>query len=185
MAAVATAMAAAGSAVALAAASKTVKISDAKQDVTGSLDIQSASLRRARDGRLYAVVTLASKVKPETLLSRSGPPGSVCLKLWTDSDVDPRATPPDRLVCVTARKKDELRASVLRQADPGVPELVRSASVRMSKSRRSLVLRFSQSSLGRPKSLRFAVESTRPGCDRISCIDIAPKGGAVRRFRTR
>lgn len=183
--AVATALLTAGAAVALAAASKTVKISDPKQDVSGALDIQSASLRRASDGRLYAVVTLASKVTPATLLSRSGPPGSVCLKIWTDPDVDPGASPPDRLVCVTARGRNELRASVLRQTGSGVLKRVRSASVRSSKSQRSFVLRFSQSSLGRPRSLRFAVESTRPGCDRVSCIDVAPKGGAVRRFRTR
>ncbi len=185
VAALVTAMAATGATVASGAASKTVKLTDEKKDVSGSLDLQSASLRRARDGRLYAVVTLAGTIKPETLLSKSGPPGSVCLKIWTDPDSDPAASPPDRLVCVTARTKRDLRASVLRQSDPGVPQRVRSASVRQSTSRRSIVLRFSQSSLGRPRLIRFAVESTRPGCDRVSCIDTVPSGGATRRFRTR
>ena len=52
-------------------------------------------------------------------------------------------------------------------------------------SKRSFILRVSQSSLGRPELIRFAVESTRPGCARVSCIDQAPDDGAVRRFRLR
>ena len=40
------------------------------------------------------------------------------------------------------------------------------------------MLRFTQSSIGRPQRFRFAVESTRPGCERAACIDTAPAGGA-------
>lgn len=185
VAAIATASAAAVVGAAVAATSKTVHVVDDKDDVSGALDIQRATLKRARDGRLRAVITLASKASPRMLLAGSGPPGSVCLKIWTDPDADPQTTPPDRLVCVTARKRDELRASVFKQSEPGLPERVRSSSVRMSRSGRSIIVLFAQSSLGRPRLIRFAVESTRPGCGRVSCIDEAPKGGAVRRFRTR
>jgi hypothetical protein len=177
------ATAAFGAAVALAATSKNVAFSDPKGDVSGSLDLQRASLTRASDGRLRAVVTLAAKVEPRAFLARSGPPGSICLKVWTDADADPQASVPDRLVCVTARAKDELRASVFEQAEQGLPKRLGSASVAVNKSGRSIVLRVSQTSLGRPKLIRFAVESTRPGCDRVSCIDGAPDKGAVRRFR--
>jgi hypothetical protein len=52
-------------------------------------------------------------------------------------------------------------------------------------SGRSFIVRVSQSALGRPALIRFAFESTRPGCDRVSCIDTVPDGGATRRFRLR
>lgn len=173
------------SAVAIAATSKTVVISDRTGDVDGALDIQRAQLGVAADGRMRAVVTLAEKLEPGDLLARSGPPGSVCVKVWTASDADPAATPPDRLVCVTARSSDELRATVLRQSRPGLPERVASASVARNESGRSLIVRFAQSSLASPELIRFAVESTRRGCPRVSCVDQVPENGAVRRFRLR
>jgi hypothetical protein len=170
---------------AFAAPTKTVVIADQAEDVSGVLDLQKASLRLADDGRLRVVVTLVGKIEPRTMLARTGPPGSICLKVWTDEDADPAATRPDHLVCVTPRTKDELRASVFEQAGPGLPKLTGSASVRVNKSARSLVLRVSQSALGRPTMIRFAIESTRPGCERVSCVDQVPDGGAVRRFRLR
>ena len=106
-------------AVAFGAASKIVEITDAKGDVTGVLDLQRASLNLASDGRLRAVVTLARKVDPREMLAGTGPPGSVCVKVWTDEDADPAATRADRLVCVTARSSEELRASVFTQTGPG------------------------------------------------------------------
>lgn len=172
-------------AVAFGAASQIVEITDAKGDVTGVLDLQRASLNLASDGRLRAVVTVARKIDPRELLAGTGPPGSVCVKIWTAEDADPMATRADRLVCVTARSSEELRASVFTQTAPGLPVRVASAPVNATKSGRSLVLRISQSSLGRPKLIRFAVESTRPGCERVSCTDEAPDKGAVRRFRIR
>lgn len=172
-------------AVAIAAPSRTVAIPDDKGDVDGALDIQRAQFGIASDGRLRAVITLAEKVDPAALLARSGPPGSVCVKIWTAADADPAATPPDRLVCVTARSADELRATVLRQSRAGVPERVASATVGTNASRRSLIVRFAQSSLASPALIRFAVESTRRGCPRVSCVDQVPDEGAVRRFRLR
>ena len=41
-------------------------------------------------------------------------------------------------------------------------------------SRRTVTLRFAQSAVGRPARIRFAGETTRPGCVRTSCIDTAP-----------
>ena len=57
--------------------------------------------------------------------------------------------------------------------------------MKLNASGRSVVLRFAQSSLGRPPRISFAAESTRPGCERVSCIDSAPDGGATRTFRLR
>ena len=124
-------------------------------------------------------------MRPRDLLADSGPPGSVCLRVWTAADADPRSTRPDRLVCVTARSASELRASVLEQRDAGLPRRVGSASVRRNASGRSLIVRISQSALGRPGRIRFAAESTRPGCERASCIDTAPAAPATRVFRLR
>jgi hypothetical protein len=170
---------------ALAATSKIVVVSDPAGDVSGPLDLRRASLRRASDGRLRAVLTLTGKVDPKAMLAGSGPPGSVCLKVWTAPDVDPTVTRADRLVCITAREDESLRASVLEQRRVGLPRRVGAASVRVPHSRRSFVLLVSQSSLGRPELIRFAVESTRPSCARVSCIDALPDDGAVRRFRLR
>lgn len=172
-------------AVAAAAPSRTVVLSDPRGDATGALDMTRASLQRASDGRLRAVVTFAAKIAPEALLARSGPPGSACLRIWTDPDADPRAARPDRLVCLTARSEDELRGGVYEVRGAALPRRLAAASVKRTASGRSVVIRFTQSSLARPARIRFAVESTRPGCARTSCIDTIPDRGAVRAFRLR
>jgi hypothetical protein len=171
--------------VALAATSKTVVVSDPDGDVSGPLDITRVSLQRASDGRLRSVVTFAAKVSAETFLARSGPPGSACLRIWTDADADPGAMRPDRLVCVTALSDDELRAGVYEVTGAALPRRLADASVKRNSSGRSFVIRFTQSSLGRPQRIRFAAEATRPGCERTSCIDLAPDKGALRTFRLR
>jgi hypothetical protein len=109
----------------------------------------------------------------------------VCLRLWTAPGADPRATRPDRLVCVTARSADELRASVLEQRDGGLPRRTGSASVRRTRSGRSVIVRVSQTALGRPQRFRYAVEATRPGCARATCVDTVPAAPATRTFRVR
>lgn len=170
---------------AFAAASKPVILSDPNNDVSGPLDLRRVSLGRASDGRLRAAVTFAQKLTPKTLLASSGPPGSACLRIWTDADADPTATHPDRLVCATARSADELRGGVYEVRGAELPKRLADATAKRSASGRSIVLRFTQSSLGRPKRIRFAVETTRPGCARPTCVDIAPDNGAARVFRLR
>ena len=170
---------------AIAATSKPVVMSDPSDDVSGALDLQRVSLSLASDGRLRAVITLTGKIDPKTMLADSGPPGSVCLKVWTATDADPTAARADRLVCITASSDDDLRASVFEQREPGLPRRVVPAAVTVNDSKRSYILRVSQSALGRPELISFAVESTRPGCGRVSCIDQSPDDGKVRRFRIR
>ena len=168
-----------------AATSKTVVITDGRDDVSGALDLRRVSFQRASDGRLRAAISFDDRLTPKALLASSGPPGSACIRIWTGRRVDPAHTRADRLVCVTARSDDELRGGVYRVAGGGLPERVGSASVALTSSRKSVVLRFTQSSIGRPQRLRFAVESTRPGCTRAACIDTAPARGAARAFRLR
>jgi hypothetical protein len=170
---------------ALAATSKTIVIPDARGDVSGTLDLTRVSLQRASDGRLRAALSFADKLTPKALLASSGPPGSACVRIWTGPDADPASMRPDRLACVTARSADEFRAGVYQATSAALPTRVASASVKLTASGTSLVLRFTQSSIGRPERVRFAVESTRPGCERPACIDTVPAGGATRTFRLR
>jgi hypothetical protein len=172
-------------AIAAAPPSKPVILSDPAADVSGPLDIQRAALSRAADGQLRAVVTFAAAVTPKDLLSGTGPPGSTCLRIWTAPDADPASMRADHLVCVTADKDEKLRAGVYEQRDAGLPRRSAAATVSANKNGRSFVIRVSQSALGKPALIRFAFESTRPGCERVSCIDTVPDGGAVRRFRLR
>jgi hypothetical protein len=167
------------------AASKTLVLPDATGDVTSPLDIQRSSLGVGSDGRLRIVLTFAGKVAPKDLLATSGPPGSMCVRVWTAADADPAAGRPDKLVCVTADKDAKLRAAVYDQPDAALPRRSGPATVSASESGRSFVVHVAQSALGRPRLIRVAFEATRPGCDRVSCVDNAPDHGAVRRFRLR
>ncbi|HEV2774384.1 MAG TPA: hypothetical protein VGV90_02225 [Solirubrobacteraceae bacterium] len=168
-----------------AATSKTAVIIDARGDVTGPLDLRRVSLQRASDGRLRAALSFTDTLTPKALLAGSGPPGSACIRMWTAEDADPASMRPDRLACVTARSENEFRGGVYDATGAGLPQRVAGASVKITASRTSIVLRFTQTSIGRPARLRFAVESTRPGCARAACIDTVPVGGRARMFRLR
>lgn len=168
-----------------AATSRTVVIADARADVAGPLDLRRVSLQRASDGRLRAALSFNEKLTPKALLAGSGPPGSACIRMWTGAEADPAATRPDRLACVSARSDDEFRGGVYDASRAGLPDRIAGASVKITGSRTTIVLRFTQSSIGRPQRFRFAAESMRPGCQRATCIDAAPASGRARMFRLR
>jgi hypothetical protein len=169
----------------VAAPSKPALIQDEKGDVTGTLDLQKVKFNIDTKKRLRVAVTFAQTVKPADMLAKSGPPGSVCVRIWTATDADPTSMRPDRLACVTARSKKALRARVYKQDGTGLPVPVANASLSRSKSNRSFVMRITPASLGGPRRVHLAVESTRPGCDRTSCIDTVPDAPKTRRFRLR
>lgn len=154
-----------------AAAPKPVAGTDPKGDVRSPLDLTRVAVTRSSDGRLRASLTLAGPWDAGTLRASSGPPGSVCLKLWTTSAAPDM--PPDLLVCVTAAKDGTLRGSVLKERANKLPERVAGADVSRP-SRRTVTLRFSQTAIGRPDRVTLAAETTRAGCTRVSCIDTAP-----------
>jgi hypothetical protein len=154
-----------------AAAPKPITSADAKGDVRSALDLTRVSVARGQDGRLRASLTLARDWDGNALVAAGGPPGSMCVKLWTVSV--PPDVPPDLLACVTATKDAELRGSVLRERANKLPERVAGAEVTRP-SARTVTMRFSQTAIGRPAKLSFAAETTRPGCPRASCIDTAP-----------
>lgn len=180
---IATALALAAPSV-VAAPSKPALLLDAERDVTGKLDLQRVRFAIDARKRLRVAVTFTGAVKPADMLARSGPPGSLCVRIWTSADADPKVMRPDRLACVTARSTTALRGRVFKQDGPGLPARVATALVRL-RSNRSVVIRISPESLGDPRRVHVAVESTRPGCDRTSCIDTAPAAPTARRFRLR
>jgi hypothetical protein len=166
-----TALGCGGVAVAVAATPKPLVQVDAKGDVAGALDVRQFVFARGTDGRLRASLTLAAAWDADDLLAETGPPGSLCLKLWTAAA--PPDQTPDYLVCVTAAADGELRGSILKQRANQLPERTGSATVTRP-TERTVTLRFSQTAVGKPATVRVAAETTRAGCTRGSCIDTAP-----------
>ncbi|MCW2993147.1 MAG: hypothetical protein JWQ18_642 [Conexibacter sp.] len=164
--------AAAVTAIALAADTATSQTAtDPKGDVRSPLDLTRISVARGFDGRLRASLTVAAAWKDADLLSETGPPGSLCLKAWTTTA--PPDTTPDYLICATADADGNLRGSVLKQRANKLPERTSSAEVSRPTTR-TVTLRFSQTAIGKPATLYVAGETTRAGCPRGSCIDLAP-----------
>jgi hypothetical protein len=155
-----------------ATAPTTQAATDAKGDVRSPLDLTRVAVSRAADGRLRASLTVASAWTGSDLLSDSGGgPGSLCLKAWTTTV--PPDTTPDYLICTTANADGALRGSILKQRANKLPERTGGADISRP-STRTVTLRFSQTAIGKPATLSVAAESTRPGCPRGSCIDLAP-----------
>jgi hypothetical protein len=157
-----------------ATAPDTQAATDAKGDVRSPLDLTRVAVSRATDGRLRASLTVAAAWSGSDLLSKSvppTPPGSLCLKAWTTTE--PPDTTPDYLICTTANADGALRGSILKQRANKLPERTGGADVSRP-STRTVTLRFSQTAIGKPATLYVAAETTRPGCPRGSCIDLAP-----------
>jgi hypothetical protein len=139
---------------------------------TGAPDLTRVSLQRSSDGRLRAGIGFAAALTIKKMVARTGPPGSVCLRLYTSTK--PGILPPDYLVCATPDAKGKtLRGSVLAEQVNALPKKVGTAAVTRT-STRSLVLRFSQSSVAKPSVIQFAAEATRAGCTKASCVDTLP-----------
>ena len=160
-----------------------VVVRDAQDAVTRGLDLTRAQLGLARDRRLRAALTLVAPWRARDLRAGDGPPGSLCLRLWTRTK--PGGAPPDFLVCVTARNRgDRLRGSVLEERAEALPRRVADAAV-ARRSERTVIVRFSQSALGRPATIRFTAEATKPGCPRVTCVDTAPDAPRTATLRVR
>jgi hypothetical protein len=160
-----------------------VVVKDPKDAGQGAPDVTRAQLGLTSDGRLRAAVTLSSGWVARNLLAAHGPPGSVCLRLWTATK--PGAAPPDYLACATAHQDGETMRGTVFKTQPGQAlQHVADATVGRT-SDRTMTLRFSQTVIGRPKTIRFAAEATKPGCARVSCVDTAPDAPKTATFRLR
>jgi hypothetical protein len=145
-------------------------------DTGGGLDLTRVQLGRAADGRMRAALTLAAPGRMRDLPADDGPPGSLCVRMWTGAK--PPGAFPDYLLCLTADARGRhMRGSLLVERG-GALQRVASAAIARS-SARTAVARFSLSAIGRPRSVRFAGEATPPGCPRPACVDTAPNAPAV------
>jgi hypothetical protein len=100
-----------------------------------------------------------------------GPPGSLCLRMWTTTRQP--ATFPDFLLCITADARGRhMQGDLMVERDGAFQRITTVALARTSL--RTVVARFSQSAIGRPAAVRFAGEATAPGCARPACVDTAP-----------
>src|SRR3954463_8796168 len=85
-------------------------------DTAGGLDLTRVQLGRTSDGRLRAALTLAAPWRMRDLPAEDGPPGSLCLRMWTTTGRP--GTLPDYLLCVTADKDGRhMRGELLAERD--------------------------------------------------------------------
>ncbi len=138
----------------------------------GAPDLTRVSLQRSVDGRLRVGISFAEALTVKDMVAASGPPGSACVRLYTSTQ--PGVLPPDYLVCATPDAKGKaLRGTVLAEQVNALPKKVATAAVSRA-STKSLVLRFSQSAVGKPSVVQFAAEATRAGCVKAGCVDTLP-----------
>jgi hypothetical protein len=179
------AVVAAGAGAATATKTKTTVVTDHSGDIAeGGVDLVRATFGRTSGGLLRASISSADDFAPGDLLSRTGPPGSICIELWTVSTAG--SNPPDFLVCVTANATgDALRATIMKQRPNQLPQLVGPATVTRS-SGHNVTLRFGQTAVGKPATIAFAVEASKRGCTgHVTCIDSAPNAPAVATLKLR
>src|SRR4051795_1634206 len=129
-------------------------------DTAGGFDLTRVQLGRAPDGRLRAALTLSAPWRMRDLPADEGPPGSLCLRMWTTTTKP--GTFPDHLLCITADARGRhMRGALLVERDGALQRIAGVALARSSL--RTVVARFPQSAIGRPERVRFAAEATPPG----------------------
>ena len=150
-------------------------------DSRSRVDISSARAAHDRSNdRLAHIIRFHERISPRSFrnaVAKHGPPGSVCINIWT------RRTPweasPNYDVCVSGnRDGDSLVASVSRLGQRGGVRRRGEASAQLT-SRRRLVVRFDPDLIRRPSSYRWSVQVTtfEAGCTRRGCQDFAPRRG--------
>jgi hypothetical protein len=175
-----------GGAGAYALSTDTVVVQDRADAVEGAPDLKRVAATRSSDGGVRLALSVADDLAASDLLAdedAGGPPGSICVRLWTVSR--PGTTKPDLLACVTAHPDGKtLRATISKEVAGALPSTVGRATLTRP-SDTSLALRIRADVLGRPRRVAFAGEATGPGCTRLSCVDLAPDGGATKTLRLR
>ena len=159
---------------------------DSASDGRGKLDIVRVALGPRSDGNLRGEITMEKSWTTADLRAGSGPSGSICMQLYTDRVAGD--DPPDYLVCATPGPDGEaLRGRVLRDRSNGLPRQVGAATVTRPTGR-TVYLRFAQTAIDRPATIRFAGEAvTRAAkCPRpLGCRDTAPDAPGTRNLTLR
>jgi hypothetical protein len=145
-----------------------------RDDSKAAVDIASAkgSHNRTAD-QIVHVVTAYGDFGPRDLLNSDGPPGSVCLNIWTTRE--PGEDVPNYDVCVTSDKRGRVyRASIARLTRNA--RRVGAARVEQTDPRR-LEIRFDPDRIHRPRSYRWVTQTATFGADcggPTGCEDFAP-----------
>ena len=150
-------------------------------DSRSRVDIAAARAAHDRaNDRLAHIVRFHEGIGPRAFrnaLDEHGPPGSLCVNIWTQRT--PWEASPNFDVCVTAnRAGDDLVASVSRLGSRGSVRRRGPASAELT-SRRRLVIRFDPDLIRRPAAYRWSVQVTTfaRGCTARGCQDFAPRRG--------
>jgi hypothetical protein len=150
-------------------------------DSKSSADISSVRAVHDRgNDRLAHIIRFHAGISPSDLrndINEHGPPGSVCVNIWTSRT--PWEASPNFDVCVTPnRDARDLQASVSKLSKRGSVRRRGSASAELT-SRRRLVVRFDPDLIRRPHAYRWSVEATTfaKGCTSRGCKDFAPRRG--------
>jgi hypothetical protein len=149
--------------------------SKSRVDIAGA----RAAFDRSND-RLAHIVTLHGPISPRNFrnaVDEHGPPGSICVNIWTSRT--PWEASPNYDVCVSAnRRRNHLLASVSRLGPRGSVRRVDRASAELL-SKRRLRVRFDPDLIRRPAAYRWSVHvvTFERGCTRRGCQDVAPRRG--------
>ena len=150
-------------------------------DSRSQADIASARAAHDRSNdRLAHIVRFHAGISPRDFRNQvadHGPPGSVCVNIWTRRK--PWDASPNFDVCVSGnRDASELVASVSRLGPRGGVKRRGPASAQLT-SRRRLVIRFDPDLIRRPAAYRWSVQVTtfERGCTTRGCHDVAPRRG--------
>jgi hypothetical protein len=150
-------------------------------DSRSAADISSvrAAYDRTND-RLAHIIRFHAGISASDLrnaIDEHGPPGSVCVNIWTRRK--PWDATPNFDVCVTPnRGAEDLQASVSKLSARGSVRKRGPASAELT-SKRRLVVRFDPDLIRRPNHYRWSVEATTfaRGCTTRGCKDFAPRRG--------
>lgn len=162
-------------ALAAAGAALAATIRDRDDAAPGAVDLSAvrAAHNRVTDELVY-LIDLHDPLDPRVLLSDDGPPGSVCVNVWTRRR--PGEGAPDYDVCAGPDRAGRLHASVARHGASGGVRRVGAADVEQTGERR-LELRIDPDDIRRPRSYRWTVESVTfgAGCPAATgCEDYVP-----------
>ncbi|HYH58870.1 MAG TPA: hypothetical protein VD790_06575 [Thermoleophilaceae bacterium] len=158
-----------------------------KDDSRSAVDIKSArGVHDRGNDRLAHLIRFHGPISPRNFrnaVQKHGPPGSVCVNIWTRRK--PWEASPNYDVCVTAdRNRARLLASVSRHGPKGGVRRIGNASAQLTTPRR-LSIRFDPDLIRRPGRYRWSAHVTtfERGCTRRGCQDVAPRRGRSARTK--
>jgi hypothetical protein len=165
---------------ALAAAGDLVSVPDG-DDTPVVLDIAQLDVQQNKDKRLQAKFIFSEAFKAQTLAANGGPPGSICLRVYIGTT--PSSHSPQYLACA-GPAGTHFRGSLYKDSTAG-DALKRVGPVAVTHpNATTLILRFTPTAIGKPKTLRFAGEATQQvGCPQPrGCLDRVPNSVRTRSF---